>query len=127
MAIIFHFACSVNCLTPLKGVVKFNSFPNDSIYPLLSLKGVNPVVALLLLLSVNSVTGKLVAQLQWLLSTSVLKIWPIDQLAHSVAPSVCGWKAIEINSLVPSSHWSSFQNIDVNLLSLSEMIEAGTP
>src|SRR6202040_3768540 len=54
-----------------------------------------------------------------------LRICPTERLAHSVAPSVCGWNAVDINSLMPNNRWVSFQNLEVNFESLSDTIEWG--
>ena len=51
----------------------------------------------------------------------------MDLLAHSVAPSICGWKAVDIINLVPKILWVSLQNFDVNFESRSETIESGSP
>src|ERR1700720_2724446 len=48
-----------------------------------------------------------------------------EQLARSVAPSVCRWNTVDINSLVPNNRWVSFQNLEVNFESLSDTIEWG--
>src|ERR1700720_2126024 len=55
------------------------------------------------------------------------RICPTERLARSVAPSVCGWNTVDINSLVPNNQWVSFQNLEVNLESLSDTIEWGNP
>src|ERR1700719_3007176 len=55
------------------------------------------------------------------------RICPIERLARSVAPSVCGWNTVDINSLVPINRWVSFQNLEVNFESLSDTLEWGNP
>src|ERR1700720_3250462 len=53
------------------------------------------------------------------------RICPTERLAHSVSPSVCRWNAVDINNLVPNNQRVSFQNLEVNLESLSDTIEGG--
>src|SRR6266481_3808655 len=81
----------------------------------------------MLLLSANSTIGHKAAQSFWSLQTMVCNTWLIEQLACSVAPSICGWNTVDIRSLVPISQCNSFQNLEVNFESLSDMIELGTP
>src|ERR1700722_19041699 len=50
-----------------------------------------------------------------------------ERLAHSVAPSICGWNTVDINSLVPNNQWVSFQHLEENFESLSDTIECGKP
>ena len=45
----------------------------------------------------------------------------------SVWLSVCGWKAVESFSLIPSIWQNSFQNPDMNCGPRSETIELGGP
>ena len=96
-------------------------------YPWFSSNGVNPVVALMLLFSANSTIGHLSAQFFWSSLMIILRIWPIEQFAYSVVPSVCGWNAVDMSSLVPMSLCSSCLNMDMNLVSQSDTIDSGTP
>jgi hypothetical protein len=51
----------------------------------------------------------------------------IIRLMTSVWPSVCGWKAMDLVSLVSNIDQRVDQNVLRNLLSRSEMIECGIP
>ena len=59
--------------------------------------------------------------------TMVRSIWAIDLLARSVAPSVWGWNTMDMRSLLPISLCSSFQNMEVNLVSWSDTMDSGIP
>src|SRR5205807_8418042 len=48
-------------------------------------------------------------------------------LTLSVCPSVSGWKAVETLSITPNSFIKLVQNLEVNRLSLSEIIDSGSP
>ena len=62
------------------------------------------------------------------LSQAGLTKWMgIEWVAHSVAPSIWGWNAVDMSSLVPMSLFSSHQNVDMNLVSQSDTIHSGTP
>lgn len=45
----------------------------------------------------------------------------------SVCPSVCGWKAVDMDSLTPVSLNSVRQNLLVNFVSRSDMMAFGSP
>jgi hypothetical protein len=47
--------------------------------------------------------------------------------AASVWPSVCGWNADDMRSLVPERRMSSLQNVDVKTGSRSETMDCGIP
>ena len=126
-AIRSYFACNTNCLTPLKVVSNEVSIPSWGMYPWFSSNGANPVVVLRLLFSANPTIGHLSAQFFWSLLMSILRIWPIEWFAHFVAPSIWGWNAVDMSSLVPISLCNSHQNVDVNLVSRSDTIDLGTP
>ena len=51
------------------------------------------------------------------------KIW----MVLSDWPSVWGWKAILNLNCVPNASWNDLQNLDVNYMPLSDIIEIGTP
>jgi hypothetical protein len=59
--------------------------------------------------------------------TSACTICPIDWLACSVTPYVCGWNDVDIRSFAPSKWWSSFHHFDMNLASQSNTILSGNP
>ena len=94
---------------------------------LCSLKGVNSVIVLILLLRATSTIGHLSVQSFWSSLMTNLRTCPIKWFSHLVAPSICGWNAVDIRSFVFMSHCSSCQKIDMNFKSLSEIIESGTP
>ncbi len=48
-------------------------------------------------------------------------------LVLSDCPSVCGWYAVDMSSLVPNFLNKVVQNSEMNLGSLSEMISSGIP
>ena len=121
-AIRSHFACNMNCLTPLNVVLNEVGIPSWGMYPWFSSNGVNPVVALTLLFSANSTIGHLSAQFFWSSLIIILRIWPIEWFARSVVPSIWGWNAVDMGSLVPMSLCSSHQNMDMNLVSWSNTI-----
>ena len=81
----------------------------------------------MLLLMVNSTIGHLPNQSFWSFDTTVHSIWAIDLLACFVAPSVWGWNAVDMRSLLPNSLCSSLQNMEVNLVSRSDTIDSGIP
>ena len=101
--------------------------PSWGICPEHSSNGAYPVVALTLLLSANSEVGQHSSQSFWSLRMRVHNTCVIEQVALSVAPSVCGWNAVDIRSFVPNSRCSSFQNLEVNFVSRSDMMDLGTP
>ena len=45
----------------------------------------------------------------------------------SDSPSVCGWKAVLMAKCVPVAFWKLFQKCVVNLGSLSDIMDIGTP
>ena len=55
----------------------------------------------------------------------ILRICAIEQFAHSVVQSVCGWNAVDMSSLVPMSLCNSCQNVDMNLVLWSNTIDSG--
>ena len=124
-AIRSHFACNANCLTPLNVVSNVVSILIWGMYPWFSSNGENPVVVLTLLFSANSTIGHLSAQFFWSSLMIILRIWPIEWFARSVVPSIWGWNAVNMSSLVPISLCSSCQNVDVNLVSRSDTIDSG--
>src|ERR1700676_2470629 len=75
----------------------------------------------------NSTNGSFSTQSVWLGSTIIRRICPIERLARSEAPSVCGWNAVDINNLVPNILCVSLQNLEVNLGSRSDTIDSGSP
>ena len=81
----------------------------------------------MLLLIANSTIRHLLDQSFWLFDTTVHSIWAIDLLALSVAPSVWGWNMVDMRSLLPINLCNSFQNMEVNLVSLLDTMDSGIP
>ena len=81
----------------------------------------------MLLFIANFTIRHLLNQSFWSLATTVCSIWAIDLLAHSVAPSVWGWNTVDMRSLLPISLCNSFQNMEVNSVSLSDTMDSGIP
>ena len=81
----------------------------------------------MLLLMANSTIRHLLDQSFWSFDTMVRSIWAIDLLAHSVAPSVWGWNTVDLRSLLPINICSSFQNMEVNLVSWLDTMDSGIP
>ncbi len=61
------------------------------------------------------------------LFTKLRRICSTVRLALSVKPSVCGWYAVDIGSVVPMMRHSVCQNSAVKRGSRSEMMEVGIP
>ena len=66
-------------------------------------------------------------------------VWPLNSITHARSissktwtvhsdwPSVWGWNAVLRSILVPNSACNVLQNIEVNCVPLSDMMESGTP
>src|SRR5258708_7912509 len=95
--------------------------------PYISSKGAYPIDLFALEFNANSVMGNWSTQSHWSGHTVAHMIWMIVLIIHSACPSPWGWKEVVIFSLTPSKQCSSVQNLDMNLESLSETIDFGSP
>ena len=94
---IFH--CIVKFLTPGYSLCLAESqIIDQGIRPVFKKNGVYPVLADLAELIANSIAGNFVTQSICFSSTHCLSICVTVQFACSVAPSVCGWYALDILS-----------------------------
>src|ERR1700742_4257160 len=75
----------------------------------------------------NSTYGIFISQSCWSARIALRNICPIDLLARSVAPSVCGWNDVDISNFDPNNLCNSRHQTEVNLGSLSDTIESGSP
>lgn len=64
----------------------------------------------------NSTIDSFSLQSVWSGWTIILRICPMEQLALSVTPSICGWNAVDIIGLVPTILWTSHQNLSLDLI-----------
>ena len=96
-------------------------------YPYVSSKGVKPVDWLMLEFKANSTIGRCFGQSSWSGLTIAHSTCETFRSILSDAPFVCGWKAVDLASLIPSRQCVSVQNCDVNLGSLSLTIVSGSP
>ena len=126
--VMFHNAFCANVRIP-GGILSlaFTSFIIVGIYPQFILKGASLVASPMLELIANSIIGHHCTQSFWSGLIRDLNICPMDLLAHSVAPSVCGWNDVDMSSFVPKSRCSSRHHFDVNLGSRSLTIDDGSP
>lgn len=125
-ALTFIMAWSTNDWTPIKGVVSGRKLILGN-HPIPTSKGANPVLELLVEFTANSVRGILDDQLLWSASTTVRSTAVIFLTPNSDIPSVCGWYAVDMSSLVPISLFNSCQNNEMNLESRSDTIDSGVP
>ena len=105
----------------------FTSLIIVGIYPQFISKGASLVASPTLELIVNSIIGHRCTQSFWSGLIRDLNICPMDLLARSVAPSVCGWNDVDMSSFMPKSRCSSRHHFDVNLGSRSLMIDDSSP
>ena len=78
-------------------------------------------------LMVNSTWGSLSDQSVWSELMKAQRILETMRIACSEEPSVWGWYAVDMSSFVPSSRWTSLQNLETNFESRSLMIAFGRP
>ena len=96
-------------------------------YPYVNSNGAKPVEALTLELMANSVIARCFGQSSW---SGLMSVWSICDtlwIILSDAPLVCGWNAVDLANLMPSSLCISVQKADMNFGSRSLMIVSGSP
>jgi len=90
-------------------------------------KGEYPVDALMVDMMLNLKHGRAFSHPVCHWSTKYRRVWFIVLLVRLLAPSVCGWYAVDIFSFTPVRQCSDFQNFPVNHLSLSNTMFSGKP
>lgn len=92
-----------------------------------SMKGVNPVEALSVLMMLKCTLGNAFAQPVWFHLTWNQRACTTVLIECSDDLSVCGWYAVDILCLIPDSFISTFQNFKTNSLSWSVISSRGQP
>jgi hypothetical protein len=97
------------------------------ILPVLRKNGAYPVLSARAEFTANSMEGNFATQSVCFESTHCRSIWVIVLLARSVDPSVSGWYALDILSLVPINWFNRVQKALVNRTSRSLIMCFGSP
>jgi hypothetical protein len=119
--------CANDCTPGGVHSLSFTPFIIMGMYPLFISNGTSPIALLMLELIVNSINGLFSTQSLWSGSITALNICPMDLLALSIIPAVCGWNDIDMSNFVPIILCNSCHHFDVNFGSQLDTIDDGSP